>query len=106
MVVGLWGVVLDDIVAVGVREPLEESSSCSLPLARPARRHSDCASRSDWVVDWRDFAARSMRSKGSSWWLKDAEIGAARRIALLDPGAWLEIPSRGEVVREEELDTR
>lgn len=41
MVIGLGGVVVDDMVGVGVREPLDETSSCPLLEVRPARRPSD-----------------------------------------------------------------
>lgn len=84
MVAGLWGIVVDDIVGVGVREPFDESSSDSLLDVRPARRRSDCASRRDWMVDWRDLEARSMGSKGSKWWLGVVKTGAGRRMALFD----------------------
>jgi hypothetical protein len=47
MGVGLRDVVADDIVGVGVREPLEEKSSCPLFDVRPAMRPSDWASRRD-----------------------------------------------------------
>ncbi len=67
MVVGLRGVVADGIVGVGVREPLEEISSWPLLDVRPARRASDCASRRDWMVRWRDLAARATGRRGSAW---------------------------------------
>lgn len=44
---GLREVVVVDMVGVGVREPLEETSSWPLLDVRPASSPSDCASRSD-----------------------------------------------------------
>jgi hypothetical protein len=67
MVVGLRDVVADDIVGVGVREPLEEKSSSPLFDVRPAMRPSYCASRRDWIVRCRDLAARLIGSIGSEW---------------------------------------
>jgi hypothetical protein len=67
MGVGLRDVVADDIVGVGVREPLEEKSSCPLLDVRPAIRPSDWASRRDWIVRCRDLAARLMGSIGLDW---------------------------------------
>jgi hypothetical protein len=59
MVIGFRGPVVDDIVGVGVREPFDEISSWPLLDVRPARSPSDCASKSDWMVRWRDLEARS-----------------------------------------------
>ena len=77
--------VVDDIVGVGVREPLEETLSWSLLDAMPARRPSDCASRRDWIVRCRDLEARSSGSRGSEWCVREAEKGAGLNMLL--PGA-------------------
>jgi hypothetical protein len=86
MVTGFRLVVVDDTVGVGVRESLEETSSWPLLEPRPARRPSDCASRRDCIVCWRDWAARSTGSKRSGERGSGVVHGAGCKMLLLDAG--------------------